>query len=317
MAHRLGVSSSDIVTAAEYLRLGGVVGLPTETVYGLAASAFNSDAVSEIFRLKGRPSNNPLIVHIHDFNQVDQLARNPPPSLTKLVDQYWPGPLTVVLEARPEVPKIVLAGGSTVGIRMPAHPVFREVLSALGEPLAAPSANRSNHVSPTNAAHVESDFPDENFPILDAGASMIGLESTVLSLVGAPKVLRLGGVPTSALRELIPDLQVQVPTQQADSPGTSSRHYAPKKPFRIWINKQPSGSFGVLVFGTPFQHEANKVWDLGNKPLEAAKKLYSTIREMDQSNFDSLFVVLPNQKQMNQSDWTAIMDRLVRATQSK
>ncbi|MAV54718.1 MAG: threonylcarbamoyl-AMP synthase [Phycisphaerae bacterium] len=317
MAHTLGVSSSDIVTAAEYLRLGGVVGLPTETVYGLAASAFNSEAVSEIFRLKGRPPNNPLIVHIHDFDQVDRLARRIPPSLSKIVDEYWPGALTVVLEAHPDIPGIVLGGGSTVGIRMPAHPVFREVLSALGEPLAAPSANRSNHVSPTNAFHVESDFPDENFPILDAGPSTIGLESTVLSLVGTPKVLRLGGISASALQKLIPDLQVQISTQQTESPGTSSRHYAPKTSFRVWFNKQPSGSFGVLVFGTPFQHEANKVWDLGDKPLEAAKKLYSTIREMDQSNFDSLFVVLPNQEQMKNSDWTAIIDRLGRATQSK
>ena len=105
MAHTLGVSSSDIVTAAEYLRLGGVVGLPTETVYGLAASAFNSEAVSEIFRLKGRPPNNPLIVHIHDFDQVDRLARRIPPSLSKIVDQYWPGPLTVVLEAHPDIPR--------------------------------------------------------------------------------------------------------------------------------------------------------------------------------------------------------------------
>ena len=127
----------------------------------------------------------------------------------------------------------------------------------------------------------------------------------------------MGGISTPALQKLIPDLQIQIPTQQTNSPGTSSRHYAPKTPFQVWFNKRPSGSFGVLVFGTLFQHEADKVWDLGDKPLEAAKKLYSTIREMDQSNFDSLFVVLPNQEQMKHSDWTAIIDRLSRATQLK
>ena len=317
MAHRLGTSSSDIRTAVDYLRSGGVVGVPTETVYGLAASAFNVDAVSEVYRLKRRPANNPLILHIHHHDQLNQLAIALPEALPRLVEAFWPGPLTVVLKSKASVPDIVRAGGDTVAIRFPDHSVFQQVLATIDEPLAAPSANRSNHISPTTALHVENDFPEESFPILDAGPTATGLESTVISLVGAPTVLRLGATPLEALREVLSETITQIPDQQVDSPGTSKRHYAPKTPFHIWSNQNLTTEDGVLLFGTTVPNGAEHVWDLSNDPVQAGKRLYAVLREMDQSHLQNLYVVLPNQDYPNQTDWLAIMDRLRRATQSE
>ena len=317
MAHRLGTSSSDILTAVDYLRSGGIVGVPTETVYGLAASAFNVDAVSEIYRLKGRPANNPLILHIHHQDQLNQLATTIPEALPQIVEAFWPGPLTVVLKSKASVPDIVRAGGDTVAIRLPSHSVFQQVLRTIDEPLAAPSANRSNHISPTTALHVENDFPEAPFPILDAGPTATGLESTVVSLVGAPTILRLGATPVEALRKVLPEISTQIPDQQVDSPGTSKRHYAPTTPFHIWSNQSITAEDGVLLFGTSVPDGAVHVWDLSDDPVQAGKRLYAALREMDQSNLRNLYVVLPSQDQPKPTDWLAITDRLRRATQSK
>ena len=316
MAHRLGTSSSDILTAVDYLRSGGVVGVPTETVYGLAASAFNVEAISEIYRLKGRPANNPLILHIHDQDQISQLAINVPDVLPRVVEAFWPGPLTVVLKSKTGVPDIVRAGGDTVAIRLPSHPVFQQVLATINEPLAAPSANRSNHISPTTALHVENDFPEAPFPILDAGPTATGLESTVISLVGTPTILRLGATPVEALKEILPEIITHIPDQQVDSPGTSKRHYAPTTPFYIWSNQEITTEDGVLLFGAPVPNGADHVWDLSDDPVQAGRRLYAALREMDESRLQNLYVVLPNQNQSNPTDWLAIIDRLRRATQS-
>lgn len=317
MAHRLGTSSTDIGTAVDYLRSGGVVGVPTETVYGLAAVAFNIEAIQEIYRLKARPASNPLILHIHHRDQIEQLAGTIPEVLPRIVDAFWPGPLTVVLKSTVEVPDIVRAGGDTVAIRMPSHPTFQKVLASINEPLAAPSANRSNHISPTTAFHVEEDFPKESFPILDAGPTDTGLESTVISLVGSPTVLRFGATPVESLRKYLPDLSLKVPQKQVDSPGTSDRHYAPRTPFYIWSNQNLTTDDGVLIFGTPGPEGVDRVWDLSNDPVQAGKRLYAVLREMDQSHLHALYVVLPDQDDLRQKDWLAIMDRLHRASQSR
>ena len=316
MAHRLGTSSSDIVAAVDYLRSGGVVGVPTETVYGLAALAFNVEAVSKIFRLKGRPASNPLILHIHHQDQIEQIASTIPKSLPRIVEEFWPGPLTVVLKSKSSVPEIVRAGGDTVAIRLPSHPVFQQLLAAINEPLAAPSANRSNHISPTTASHVEDDFPKDPFPILDAGPTAMGLESTVLSLVGVPTVLRLGATSVESLRQILPELTIKIPNHQTDSPGTSRRHYAPQKPLFVWSNQNITKDDGVLIFGTPTPDGVDHVWDLSDNPIHAGKRLYAALREMDQSQLRTLYVVLPNLDGVKKNDWLAIMDRLRRATQS-
>lgn len=317
MAHRLGTSSSDIVTAVDYLRSGGVVGIPTETVYGLAALAFNVEAIREIYRLKARPANNPLIIHIHHPNQIEQLASTIPEVLPRIVDEFWPGPLTIVLKSKPQVPEIVRAGGDTVAIRLPSHPIFQKVLDTINEPLAAPSANRSNHISPTTACHVEDDFPKESFPILDAGPTDTGLESTVISLVGAPTVLRFGATSVKSLQKFLPDISTKFHKKQVESPGTSDRHYAPKTPFYTWTGQKITKDDGVLIFGTTAPEGADHVWDLGDDPVQAAKRLYAVLREMDQSCLQALYVVVPHQDELSQKDWLAIMDRLRRATQSK
>ena len=316
MAHRLGTSSSDILTAVDYLRSGGVVGVPTETVYGLAASAFNVDAVSEIYRLKGRPANNPLILHIHHQDQIGQIATNIPDVLSDLVEAFWPGPLTVVLKSKASVPAIVRAGGDTVAIRLPSHPVFQNVLATINEPLAAPSANRSNHISPTTALHVESDFPEDPFPILDAGPTTTGLESTVVSLVGDPTVLRLGATDVEPIKEILPEVTTKIVEEQIDSPGTSKRHYAPNTPFYIWSNQKITKRDGILTFGTKVPNGTDHIWDLSDEPIQAGKWLYATLREMDKSDLRTLYVVLPDQEHPKQNGWLAIIDRLRRATQS-
>lgn len=317
MAHRLGTSSTDIGMAVDYLRSGGVVGVPTETVYGLAAMAFNVEAIQKIYRLKARPASNPLILHIHHHDQIEQLAGTIPEALPRIVDAFWPGPLTVVLKSTDKVPNIVRAGGDTVAIRMPSHPTFQKVLASINEPLAAPSANRSNHISPTTAFHVEKDFPKESFPILDAGPTDTGLESTVISLVGSPTVLRFGATPVETIRKYLPDLSLKLPQKQVESPGTSDRHYAPKTPFYIWSNQNLTTDDGVLIFGTPGPEGVDHVWDLSNDPVQAGKRLYAVLREMDQSHLHALYVVLPHQDDLRQKDWLAIMDRLHRATRSR
>ena len=270
MAHRLGTSSSDILTAVDYLRSGGVVGDHTETLYGLAAAAFNIDAVSEIYRLKGRPANNPLILHIHHQDQIDQLATTIPEALPDL----W-RPLAWTsdggVEIKTSVPDIVRAGGDTVAIRLPSHSVLQQVLTTIDEPLAAPSANRSNHISPTTALHVEHDFPEDPFPILDAGPTVTGLESTVISLVGPPTVLRLGATSVEGSGRFFRKSPPTFPNNRLIPPALPNG-IMPQNPFYIWSNQNLTTEDGVLLFGTPVPRGADHVWDLGDDPVQAGRR---------------------------------------------
>ena len=293
------------------------MGVPTETVYGLAAAAFNVDAVSEIYRLKGRPANNPLILHIHHQDQIDQLATTIPEALPRLVEAFWPGPLTVVLKSKTSVPDIVRAGGDTVAIRLPAHSVFQQVLKTIDEPLAAPSANRSNHISPTTALHVEHDFPEDPFPILDAGPTATGLESTVISFVGAPTVLRLGATSVEDLGRFFRKSPPTFPTNRLIPLALPNGIMPPEPLFTSGRIRASLQKMVCVLFGTPIPDGVDRVWDLGNDPVQAGRRLYAAMREMDQSRLRNLYVVLPNHDQTKPTDWLAITDRLRRATQSK
>lgn len=224
--------------AAACVRAGGLVAFPTETVYGLGAHALDATAVRRIFAAKRRPASDPLIVHVSHVADVAPLVRELPPVVTTLAARFWPGPLTLVLPRAAIVPLEVTAGGETVAVRVPAHPVARALLEAARVPIAAPSANLFSRPSPTQAAHVAHDLGDRVDVIVDGGPTTIGVESTVLDLTGTPPVvLRPGGVSLEALRELIPDVRlrhVEVDEQQAQaSPGLLLRHYSPRTPLTL------------------------------------------------------------------------------------
>ena len=228
--------SASVQEAAGILKAGGLVAFPTETVYGLGANAFDADAVLSIFTAKGRPADNPLIVHIHDRAQLDEIG-DIPPRAPALMDAFWPGPLTILFPRKASIPDVVTAGLSTVAVRMPSHPVALSLLKESGVPVAAPSANRSGRPSPTTAMHVLEDMRGIIPMILDGGPCEIGVESTVLDLThGSPVILRPGGVTKSMLEEVLHEevylagsiLRPLQPDEKALSPGMRYKHYAPK-----------------------------------------------------------------------------------------
>jgi L-threonylcarbamoyladenylate synthase len=228
-----------IMTAAEILRAGRLVAFPTETVYGLGADAFNAPAVAAIFAAKGRPRSDPLIVHISDSEQLQDITTAVPPLARSLIEHFWPGPLTLILRRAERVPDIVAAGGPNLGVRMPNHPVALALLRAADTPVAAPSANRFMHTSPTTAEHVRADLDGRIDCILDGGPAQVGIESTVLDVLSCPaRILRPGAVTREALLPFIPnivgpemkaaprDLNTSAPP--LPSPGQMERHYAPR-----------------------------------------------------------------------------------------
>ncbi|MCX8066485.1 MAG: L-threonylcarbamoyladenylate synthase [Anaerolineae bacterium] len=220
-----------IAHAAAIIRSGGLVAFPTETVYGLGADGLNPAAVARIFEAKGRPPTDPLILHIAELEALSELVQAVPPAAQKLAHHFWPGPLTFVLPKRPVVPDLVTAGLPTVAVRMPAHPVALALIRAAQTPIAAPSANRFGHTSPTTAQHVLDDLEGRIDLILDGGPTPVGVESTVLDLTGpVPTILRPGGLPREAIEALVGPvaLQVHIPEGPAPSPGMLLKHYAPR-----------------------------------------------------------------------------------------
>lgn len=223
-----------IKEAGRLLKAGELVVVPTETVYGLAASALDPAAVQRIFDAKGRPGDNPLIVHVASVEAAKKLARDWPPLADRFAKAFWPGPLTLVLPRAPNVPDLVTAGLDSVALRVPAHPVTQQVLRACGVPLAAPSANTSGRPSPTTAQHAEADLGDKVQLYVDAGPATVGLESTVVSLLGPkPVVLRVGAIPQEALNRIASDWEKAGVGGPALSPGMKHRHYAPTAKVRL------------------------------------------------------------------------------------
>lgn len=230
--------AAPIAAAAAVIRAGGLVAMPTETVYGLAADATNPAAVAAIFHAKGRPSTDPLIVHITTRAQIDHIARNLPPAFSLLADAFWPGPLTMLLPKHPAISPAITAGFDTVAVRMPAHPVALALIAAAGVPLVAPSANLFSHPSPTSAAHVLHDLDGRIDMVLDAGSSQIGVESTIVDLTQTPaRILRQGDVSAEQLTTILGEVIVQQRTlttdQAAPAPGMLLRHYAPRTPLTV------------------------------------------------------------------------------------
>lgn len=229
-----------IESAADLLRQGGLVAFPTETVYGLGANALDAEAVRGVFAAKGRPSTDPLIVHLSDVEGLVRVAREVPPVVLRLAEAFWPGPLTVIVPRHPDVPGEVTAGLDTVAVRVPAHPVAQALLRAVGLPVAAPSANRFSRPSPTTAGHVYDELAGRIPLILDGGPTSVGVESTIVDCTVVPPVVRrAGGVPLEALRAVVPDMLVRnehtVETQAQVAPGQLLRHYAPTSPMTLYI----------------------------------------------------------------------------------
>jgi L-threonylcarbamoyladenylate synthase len=302
--------ASDISDAARILREGGLVAIPTETVYGLAADATNDLAVAKIFASKGRPQFNPLISHVADAEAAFRLGAFPEEA-KRLAEAFWPGPLTVVVERQKDCPVSLLcsAGLSTIALRVPKHPLTLKLLKAIERPLAAPSANKSGRISPTTAAHVRSGLGDVVDMIIDGGPSSVGVESTVVRFVDkGPYLLRSGGVSRDALEEVL-RRRVMNPTRfdsELHSPGMMESHYAPRAKLRLNAAAPEMGElflgFGPYAFG-PWS--LSKSGDLN----EAAANLFKMLHELDDASPDVIAIAPIPEAGLGE----AINDRLRRA----
>ncbi|WP_309709183.1 L-threonylcarbamoyladenylate synthase [Armatimonas sp.] len=315
-----------LAEAAERLRGGELVAFPTETVYGLGANALDADAVAKIYAAKGRPATNPIIVHVASVEQAKALVKTWPAIADELAAQHWPGPLTLVLEKADHIPDIVTAGGPTVGIRIPNHPVALELLRQAGVPIAAPSANRSEEVSPTFAIHVQHSLGEfvDDLLILDGGGCRVGIESTVLDVTcDPPRVLR----PGMAKLNLPPSPRAagEAEANVARSPGQMLRHYAPKAPLLILpieeLVQQIQEGDGLLVRRGSLDGKRPEPGEPGRVKVKIsflrhdwdaehyAKILYWFIRVLDRSGVSRILVEAPP----TGPEWDAIWDRLRRA----
>ena len=315
-----------IARAAGVLRSGGLVAFPTETVYGLGAIALNPIAVARIFAAKGRPAGNPLIVHVADATDAERLVTAWPEAAARLTERFWPGPLTLVLPKSRAVPNIVTAGGPTVAVRVPAHPVALALLRAIGLPIAAPSANRSTCLSPTRAEHVLRDLDGRIELVLDAGPTSGGLESTVLDLTTKPpRLLRPGLVAPGEIEAVIGTItraaqETTEEQQQSPSPGMMARHYTPSAPLetvsddgwgRVKALCRSGQKVGWLTFATPAKRNLHRLICIvmPRDPSAYAARLYAVLHGLDVHGVERIVAALPPDTE----DWLAVRDRLRRA----
>jgi L-threonylcarbamoyladenylate synthase len=329
-----------IERAAKLLHAGELVVFPTETVYGLGADAFQPAALERIYAAKGRPFSDPLIVHIADEHELELLTTTIPTEAKRLAQEFWPGPLTLILPRGPRVPHLVTAGLETVAIRMPRHPVALALISALGSPIAAPSANRFMHISPTAAHHVFTDLSGKVPLILDSGPCEIGVESTVLDLCSdEPRILRPGGISLEALRTILPDVQPPMQRNKVDeveeilakkAPGQLLTHYAPNVPLLLFDgtieemhtsmlaeveSRNAKGEHvGMLVAEEDiptFQHTNALVYSLGSEDdlAQIAANLFAGLRSLEEVHVQ----VILCRNFGEQGLGLAIRDRLLKA----
>jgi L-threonylcarbamoyladenylate synthase len=311
--------ATGLEAAAALLRAGRLVAFPTETVYGLGADAENEQAVRQIFALKGRPLDHPLIVHLPDAGHLPQWARQLPPEAQRLAERFWPGPLTLVLRRNNRAGDWITGGQDTVALRVPAHPLALALLAAFGGGVAAPSANRFGRVSPTRAEHVRQEFGAQAPLVLDGGPCQVGVESTILSLVGEqPVLLRPGDITRTALEEVL-GRAVLLPTSSTAirAPGMLAAHYAPSTPLQVVPGSVLAGTARELVAGglrvalltLSTVAEDGVTFPMPADPTEFARRLYAILRELDQQGFDRIIVEEPPAEEV----WLAVRDRLARA----
>ena len=308
----------DIIKAANLLSKNALVSIPTETVYGLAGNALNTDAVLKIFEVKNRPSFDPLIVHISEISQLGNLVSHLPDKARTLAAKFWPGPLTLLLEKQYIIPDIVTAGLTTVAIRIPDHPLTLELLSKLAFPLAAPSANPFGYVSPTTVQHVDDQLGDKISYILDGGACRIGIESTIIGFdKEMPVIHRLGGKSIEDIEKVVGKVLVKKFSSQPNLPGTLSSHYAPNKvvilgdssSFYGKIDRSRTGLLRFKDYVSEFPKENQLVLAPSGELKEAAKNLFAAMRDLDHMNVDQIVVELMPEEGLGR----AINDRLRRA----
>jgi len=306
--------------AAELLAQGQLVALPTETVYGLAADARSPEAVARIFEAKGRPAGNPLIVHVDSVEMAKDCVAAWPSAAAQLAEAFWPGPLSLVLPKADSIPDIVTAGGATVAVRCPAHPVFSAVLAKCGFPLAAPSANRSNRVSPTRAEHVVDQLGGRIPLILDGGACDLGIESTVLDLTGdTPTLLRPGMISLGQLQAVLGPVATAKPPAAAEplkSPGQLQRHYSPraklilvKGDFGAALGQADETTHVIARTAAPAAWPSERWHRLPDAAAGFARELYDTLHRCDQLGAVTILV----QPLPDGDKWVALRDRLTRA----
>jgi L-threonylcarbamoyladenylate synthase len=307
----------DLQIAAKSLEQGGIIGIPTETVYGLAANAFNEAAVLKVFAAKNRPSFDPLITHIAKGADLENLVEHIPEKAQKLIDKFWPGPLTLVLKKKPIISDLISSGLPTAAFRMPSHPLLQELLQRIEFPLVAPSANPFGYVSPTSAQHVASQLGEKIDYILDGGPSKIGLESTIISFEkDIPQILRLGGLSVEEIKGVIGDVAVAISsTSKPSAPGMLSSHYAPKKKvilgdLETLIRLHAREKKGVLSFKENYPSYVNFVLSESGSVNEAATKLFSALRWFESQNVDVILAELVPDRGLGR----AINDRLKRAS---
>jgi len=307
-------STNDIEAAAELLRAGLPVGLPTETVYGLAANALSPRAVATIFAAKRRPADNPLIVHVTGIAQASTLVTEIPDLAAELMATFWPGPLTLILPKKAKVPDAVTAGRGDVGLRAPAHPAFQAVLQQCGFPLAAPSANPAGQPSPTTAQHVFTELNGIIPVVLDGGPCLVGVESTVLSLTGKmPRLLRPGGVTVEQIQRITGPIQIDAAiTTQLDpdvapaAPGMKYRHYAPQTPIAIftgtpnqalaYLQRHSGENIGVLGFDDDAETFTNYPFISYGSRHDAsaqARQLFAALHQLDSLQADRIIAFAP------------------------
>jgi L-threonylcarbamoyladenylate synthase len=313
-----------IAEAAKILRAGGLGAFPTETVYGLGANALDATAVASIFAAKGRPANNPIIVHVADTNNARSLVTSWPDRAASLAERFWPGPMTLVLPKSPEVPDIVTAGAATVALRIPAHPVALALLKAAAIPTAAPSANRSSRISPTTANHVLGGLDGRIDFILDAGPTLGGLESTVVDLTtDPPRLLRPGLITKRQLESVIGQFQLVTPLPpdaSQPSPGMLNRHYAPRAKLicqsrsaqpqidRLLDQGHRVGWLKLTNANLPIDGRT-QIIEMPADSTAYAARLYAALHELDDAGVDCIVVDRPPEGDA----WLAIHDRLRRA----
>ena len=318
----------EIKKAADVLKNGGLVGIPTETVYGLGANALDEEAVKSVFVAKGRPQDNPLSVHISDFDEIYDLVEEVPESAKKLAEKYWPGPMTIILKKSEKIPDVVSAGLDTVAIRLPEHEIARAIIRQAGVPIAAPSANVSGSPSPTSAKNVFEDMNGKIPLIVDGGECTVGVESTVVTLVkDKPKILRPGGITPEEISEVLGETELDKAVfenvgkdEKVSSPGMKYKHYAPKTKVIIVKGerekyleflKNQTGNFGALCFEDDVDEIKCKfvTYGISTNSLSQSKNLFSALRKADALGVDVVYARYPYEDGMG----IAVLNRLLRS----
>lgn len=315
----LRLTNNDSARAAEILRAGGLVGIPTETVYGLGANGLNPEAVRAIFKAKGRPQDNPLILHIPEASWLERYCENIPPQAWALAQRFWPGPMTMILPRKALVPDEVTAGLETVGMRCPSHPLCQEIIRLADIPVAAPSGNTSGRPSPTTAQHMLEDMDGKIDAIVDGGPCSVGVESTIIDLTGdVPRLLRPGGITLEQLRQVLGQVEVDPAVtrlmgagEKPKAPGMKYRHYAPKAPVTVvtgdparaaeYIAQHAGAQDGIICFEEFLslftgRSVTRPVMDLGPSAdkEEQARHIFDALRSFDHTSVPAIWAQCPD-----------------------